>query len=87
MKQRVYAIRDAKADVYLQPFFRKTHGEAERDFRTLVGDEKSMISKYPDDYDLYYLGDYDDQTGAIERLDTPTHVVKAVNFVQANLNS
>lgn len=86
MQQKVFAIKDQKAEVFLQPFFRKTHGEAERDFRTLVADQKSMINKYPDDYDLYFIGTYDDQEGAITRLDTPQHVIKAANIVAETYN-
>ena len=75
---KVFSIRDAKAEVFNSPFFQKSYGEAERNFRQLVTDEKSMVSKYPEDFDLYYLGDYDDNTGVIEPLDTPKHIMKAV---------
>lgn len=39
-----------------------------------------MVGKYPDDYDLYYIGKYDDSSGKIEPLDTPQHVVKAIQL-------
>lgn len=78
MLHKVYSIRDAKAEYFTPPFYKKTHGEAERDFRTLVKDEKSTVNKYPDDYDLYYLGEYNDETGVIKSLDTPQHILKAV---------
>lgn len=77
---KAFTIRDSKAEVFNTPFFQKTHGEAERAFRELVKDEKSMVSKYPDDYDLYHLGEYDDQTGKIIALDTPQHMIKAVQL-------
>lgn len=83
MELRVYSIRDSKAEVFNVPFYKKTHGEAERDFATLVNDEKSMLAKYPDDYDLYFLGKYDDCTGKLDSLDTPQHIVKAVQLVKA----
>lgn len=82
MNLKVYTIRDSKAEVFNTPFFQKSHGEAERSFRELINDEKSMVSKYPEDYDLYYLGQYDDQTGTIEALDTPQHMQKAVSIKQ-----
>lgn len=78
MLQKMYSIRDSKAEIFYPPMFQKTHGEAERTFNKMVQDEKSMISQYPDDYDLYYIGEYDDQTGTINSLQTPQHVVKAV---------
>lgn len=75
---RMFTIRDSKAEVFNTPFFQKTHGEAERSFTELVNDEKSMPGKYSDDYDLYYLGEFDDQTGKISSLPTPQHLCKAV---------
>lgn len=80
MKLEIYSVRDSKAEVYNQPFFNKTHGEAERNFAELTKDQKSMVAKYPDDYDLFHIGSYDDSTGVLSPLDTPRHIVKAVNI-------
>jgi len=78
MVLKVFSIRDSKGEVFNTPFFQKTHGEAERSFRQLINDEKSMVFKYPDDFDLYYLGEYDDHTGKLKALDAPQHLHKAV---------
>lgn len=78
---KAYAIRDSKAEMYNVPFFNKTHGEAERNFKQLVNDEKSMVHKYPDDYDLYHIGQYDDDKGVLIALSTPEHILKASNCV------
>lgn len=80
MELKVYSIRDSKGEIYHQPFFNKTNGEAVRNFTELVKDGKSMISKYPQDYDLYFLGHYDDQTGKLVAEPTPKHIVKAVDL-------
>lgn len=80
MQLKIYSIRDSKADLYNPPFYQKTHGEAERSFAQLTKDSKSTISQFPEDYDLYYLGTYDDLTGKIEVLDSPQHIIKAVNI-------
>nr|QJB18987.1 MAG: nonstructural protein [Microvirus sp.] len=78
MEHKVYSIRDAKGEIFHTPFYSKTHGEAERNFNQLVNDNKSTVSQFPDDYDLYYLGTYNDQTGLVSSLDTPQHLIKAV---------
>lgn len=85
MTQKIYSIRDAKAEYFTQPFFKKTHGEAERDFTMLCKDEKSQIHAFPEDYDLYYIGEYDDQTGKMTPLDTPQHIIKAVQISSKQL--
>lgn len=81
MVQKIYSIRDAKAECYNQPFIKFTHGEAERDFTSLINDNKSIVAQYPDDYDLYYLGEYNSATGVLTPLDTPHHIVKAATLV------
>lgn len=86
MQLRVFAIRDSKSEVYGQPFFQHSSGEAERNFKTLVNDPKSTQHMYPEDFDLYEIGSYDDQTGKMTGLDTPTHIVKAVQLKTASLN-
>lgn len=78
---KAFSIRDTKGEVFNTPFFQKTHGEAERSFKQLINDDQSMPSKYPEDYDLYFVGEYDDSTGTFKPLDTPQHVVKGVNVI------
>lgn len=78
MQLRIFSIRDAKAEIFNPPFYKHTPGEAEREFTRLAKDDKSQVFQFPDDYDLYMLGTYDDQSGKITSLDTPQHIVKAV---------
>lgn len=78
MMLKMFAIRDSKAEAFKQPYFCHTHGEAERSFTQLVRDPQSVVSQYPDDFDLYFLGEYNDQTGVIKSLETPQHITKAV---------
>lgn len=77
---KAFTIRDSKAEYFHPPFFQKTHGEAERSFKQLANDQKSTIWQFPEDYDLYFLGEYDDQTGKWSSPDSPQHVIKAVQL-------
>lgn len=79
---KIYSIRDSKGEVYNTPFFQRTEGEARRNFMDLVNDEKSRIAKYPEDFHLYHIGEYNDTTGKIDALDTPQHIVDAVQCKQ-----
>lgn len=79
MIYKMFTIRDSKAEIYSPPFYKKTHGEAERDFRELTRDPKSMVSKYPMDFDLFHVGEFDDSTGKIDSLVTPKHIMKALD--------
>lgn len=81
MTRKVYTVRDSKAEVFNNPFYQTTHGEAERTFKALAQNKESMVGKYPEDYDLYYIGEFDDVKGNIMTLDTPQHIVKAVQLL------
>ncbi len=82
MKLKMFSIRDAKSEIFTNPFYKATHGEAERDFRTTVNNDKTTLNRYPEDFDLYYLGTYDDNTGFTASLDTPQHIIKAVQVLE-----
>ncbi|UDN67760.1 nonstructural protein [robinz microvirus RP_110] len=60
---RVYAIRDKAVNAFLPPFFCRTDGEAARSFRDAVSDPKHMFYSHAEDYELYWLDDWDDAIG------------------------
>lgn len=80
MQLKAYSIRDSKSEVFHTPFFQKTHGEAERSFKKLTNDPSTDVNKYPEDFDLYYIGEYDDNTGKWTPEDSPKHIIKAVQI-------
>lgn len=86
---KLFAIRDTKGDFYGAPFSQHSTVEAERTFIKLRRESNSNINLYPQDFDLYHLGDYDSQTGVIKALDAPRHMVNASHLpgFQAQLDS
>lgn len=63
MKTKAYSIFDSKVGSYCSPFFLRSKGEAIRVFTDLANDSKQNISKYPEDFVLFEIGDYDEETG------------------------
>lgn len=82
MLHKLFAIRDSKGEMYTPPFCKATFGLAEREFSELANNPQSQIGKHPEDFDLYQLGDYEDTTGKLQLLDSPQHLVKAVNLLR-----
>lgn len=78
---KLFAIRDIKTEVFDRPFPQKTHGEAERTFQQIVNDPQTYVSKHPDDFELYFLGTYDDHTGRIDSLEIPQRVTQATSLL------
>lgn len=82
MLHEVYSIRDSKTEVFSPPFLQKARGEAERSFNQLANDPQTFVGRYPEDYDLYYMGQFNDNSGAYTLLDTPKHIMKAVQVLK-----
>lgn len=80
MKKSIYAIHDSKVKAYLQPFFMRTHGEAIRSFGEICSDEKSQFNKYPEDFAMLHIGDWDEETGTVTKVEK-TPLSKATDFI------
>lgn len=78
--KKVLSIRDTKAAFYNVPLMvTNTTEEAVRSFGELATDSRTSIARHPEDYDLYEIGEFDDQTGVIASYDAPIHVMKALH--------
>lgn len=80
MIYKVFSIFDSKVGSYLSPFFMRSKGEAIRALTGELSNENSNICKYPSDFTLFEIGEYDDTKGAINPVD-PISVGVAIEFV------
>lgn len=88
MQLNIFAIRDSKAEQYKNLFLIESHGEAERAFSDTVNHEaqQNTMFHHPEDFDLYHLGQMDTETGKINSLPTPTHMIKAIHLKKSRPN-
>ena len=77
----IYAVRDAKTEAFSQPFFFLKPGLALRSFGDEVANRDSNLAKHPEDFALFHLGYYDDETGAVTSLAQPEQIALAINYV------
>lgn len=77
MIHQVFSIFDNAAKVYNKPFFLKNRYEAVRMFGDLVRDEQSMLSKHPQDFSLFHVGSFDDESAELINLKVPDRVMLA----------
>lgn len=87
MKLQVCAIKDRALNAFMQPFFAQTTGAAIRAFQDGVNDGTTPMNKHPDDYDLWWLAEWDDQTGMFvanpdDRSELPQQLALGKNLVQ-----
>lgn len=67
MKLNIYTIYDDAAQAYNTPFFMHNDGLAIRAFQDNVNSaEENNISKHPEQFSLFKLGEYDDKTGLVQ---------------------
>lgn len=64
-KIKVYTVKDQKAEAYLQPFTTSTDGLAIRTMQTTM-EQENNLSKYPEDFSLWKIGQFNELTGVIE---------------------
>lgn len=62
---KLYSIYDVKAEVYEFPYPSLNDGTAIRTLSEVVMDERTKICKYPEDYKLFCIGEFDDQQGKV----------------------
>lgn len=84
---RLYSIYDLKAEQFSPPQVYHNDMLALRAFEGLVNDDKTLINSYPEDFNLYYVGDLGDTDGryCIESSDetrVPVLVGRALDYVR-----
>lgn len=64
----ICAVRDRAIDAYMQPIFCQAIGQAIRIFIDEVNRKESPMNSHPEDYDLYHIGEYDEDTGHLSAI-------------------
>jgi len=77
----VYVVRDRKAGVHHRPFYERDHVMAIRGFEDACKKEDSPFRKWPADFELLHLGEFDDATGKFKQLDTAAVMAEPNQFL------
>lgn len=83
---KMFSIYDSKTESFYPPFFCKHKGEALRMFADLAVDAKTNIGKYPADFTLFELGDFDESSAAFGVHKTPLSLGLAVEYAKNHLS-
>lgn len=62
----IYSVYDNERKMYANPFFTDDSGDhvsAIRVFKAQLFDRANLIALFPDKFDLYYLGQFDEEEG------------------------
>ena len=77
----VISVKDRAIDAYNRPAFVPTTAVALRGFTDECNKTDSELHQHPEDYDLYELGVWDDQTGMCQMLEVPRVIARAQDIV------
>ncbi|AXH74677.1 MAG: nonstructural protein [Microviridae sp.] len=78
MQKSIFSVFDSKASVFATPFTSTNTATATRDFSRACNDPQSDLSAFPEDYFLYQIATFDDQTGLI----SPVQIINLGNASQ-----
>lgn len=73
---KCFSVYDRKAGTYGQPFALATRGVAMRTFESWVTDPNSFFAKFPDDFELFEVGEFDTISGELRSI-KPDFVIRA----------
>lgn len=74
MKLHVYSLYDMKVETFGRPIAVAHVGQLMRELESAVRSGEDQIGKYPSDFRLFELGEFDDHTGVFTVLALP-HLV------------
>lgn len=77
----IFSVYDKKAKSFNTPFFSLNHDVAKRQFVELCRDARTVVARNPEDYDLFCLGSFADETGAL----TPCPPTASMTGVEARV--
>lgn len=83
MKNKVFVIKDEKAG-FAEPFIQPNELVAIRNFSQTCLNKETNLAKFPEDYSLWLIGEFDHDTGVIERYKNLTKIADAKTYAKVD---
>lgn len=81
MRKVIVAVSDRAVGAFMNPFFAPSTGAAVRSFRDEVNRKESPMHGHPEDYELHHLGEWDEETGSFEVMQTFVVLVRGKDAI------
>lgn len=78
MNINAYSVKDSKSGTFGNPFYAQNDALASRSFEQASNDPQTTINAYPEDFSLYRIGNFDDQSGEFTSEKQPQFITNAV---------
>jgi len=77
----IVAVQDRALAAFNRPWYVQTRGFAIRAFSDEINKKDGQMRGHEDDFDLYILGSWDDETGAFENSTPPQQIAIGKNLL------
>lgn len=81
MIRDIFTVYDNKAQAFGNPFLMENKSTAIRAFTFAANDKTNDIGRYPEDFTLFYMGQFNDADASIEHVQ-PTAIAYALAMIQ-----
>lgn len=79
MKSLVFAVYDSKLQAFMLPWIAQNEQMAKRNFATVANDPGTQLCEHAEDFALYQIGTFEDETGHLEAV-VPHNLGFASNY-------
>lgn len=76
MITNMYTIYDSKAETYSKPFHMLNDSLALRSCTDLANDPNSELNRHPEDFTLFLIGEWDDNSCEFEIRESPKSILR-----------
>ena len=77
----IYSVRDTKSSMFLSLMESNNDDIAKRRFSISLQDTNLLMHKFPEDFELYRMGDFDPSDGQIDVLPEPVLVCLGLDLI------
>lgn len=81
MKKILYTVVDKASNTSIPPFTFDSDRDATESFKLVCNDEKTNYFKYPEDFALHSIGEYDTLSLKLTSYERPQHIIDATKLV------
>jgi len=78
---QLYSIYDNKMEIYMPPFPANNARHAMRKCSEIFTQPNSVFLNYPEDFQVWEIGEYDDKTGVIKAFKNIRHLCTAKQII------
>lgn len=76
----IFSLYDSKAGAFLRPFFAQNTQVAERALSDAVNNPQETVARHPEDFCLFKLGTFDEESGELVPEAAPEAVRQAITL-------